>query len=186
MMIAIPRCRVSDYDVRLRSLASLTVVVFVWASMLLVALGLVYRYGTRTLPQNDEVWALYDSGSGIHINWLWKTWAEHRIPLAKLIWKAVLQSTNYDFRAGNFLTILGLAATVGLMLWTANKIRGRTILADAFFPLAILNVGQPKSSCGGGKSIMCLPPSSRWFCFRSWLYARRSCGWRTWAGSGPR
>ena len=28
------------------------------------------------------------------------------------------------------------------MLWTANKIRGRTILADAFFPLAILNVGQ--------------------------------------------
>jgi hypothetical protein len=124
-MIAIPRCRVSDYDARLRSLASLTVVVLVWASMLVVALGLVYRYGTRTLPQNDEVWLLSDSGPGIHIDWLWKTWAEHRIPLAKLIWKGVLQLTNYDFRAGNFLTVLGLSATAGLMLWTANKIRGR-------------------------------------------------------------
>ena len=101
-MIAIPRRLVSGYDARLRSLASLTVVAFVWASMLVVALGLVYRYGPRTLPQYDEVWALYDSGPAIHINWLWKTWAEHRIPLAKLIWKGVLQWTNYDFRAGDF------------------------------------------------------------------------------------
>jgi len=105
MMIAIRRRRISDYDARLRSLASLTVVVFIWASMLVVALGVVYRYGTRTLPQYDEVWALYDSGPGIHIDWLWKTWAEHRIPLAKLIWKSVLQWTSYDFRAGNFLTV---------------------------------------------------------------------------------
>jgi len=132
-MIAIPRRRIPDYDARMRSLAGLTVVVFVWASTLVVALGLVYRYGTKTLPQNDEVWALYDSGPGIHIDWLWKTWAEHRIPLAKLISKGVLQLTNYDFRSGNFLTVLGLSATAGLMLWTANKIRGRTILADAFF-----------------------------------------------------
>ena len=142
MMIAIPRRRISDYYGDLKSLARLAVVVFLWASMSLIALGLVYRYGTRTLPQNDEVWLLYDSGPGIHIDWLWKTWAEHRIPLAKVIWKGVLQLTNYDFKAGNFLTVLGLSATAGLMLWTANKIRGRTILADAFFPLAILNVGQ--------------------------------------------
>ena len=141
-MIAIPRRRISDYYGDLKSLARLAAVVFLWASMSLIALGLVYRYGTRTLPQNDEVWLLYDSGPGIHIDWLWKTWAEHRIPLAKLIWKGVLQLTNYDFKAGNFLTVLGLSATAGLMLWTANKIRGRTILADAFFPLAILNVGQ--------------------------------------------
>ena len=141
-MIAIPRRRIFDCSADLKSLASLAVVIFVWASMAVVALGLVYRYGTRTLPQNDEVWLLYDSGPGIHIDWLWKTWAEHRIPLAKLIWKGVLQLTNYNFRAGNFLTVLGLSATAGLMIWTANKIRGRTIVPDAFFALAILNVGQ--------------------------------------------
>jgi hypothetical protein len=121
------------------------VVVFVFASMVVGALGLVYRYGTRTLPQNDEVWALYDSGPGIHVHWLWKTWAEHRMPLAKLIWKGVLQWTNYDFRAGDFFTVLSLAAVAGLMVWTANRIRGRTILADAFFPLAILNFGQAQT-----------------------------------------
>jgi hypothetical protein len=29
-----------------------------------------------------------------------------------------------------------------LMIWTANRIRGRTIVIDAFFPLAVLNFGQ--------------------------------------------
>ena len=118
------------------------VVVFLWASMMVVALALVFQYGTRIFPQNDEVWALYDAGPGIHLDWLWKTWAEHRIPLAKLIWKGVLQLTDYDFRAGNFLTVLALAASAAAMIWTARKIRGHTILADAFFPLAILNFGQ--------------------------------------------
>jgi hypothetical protein len=110
--------------------------------MMIAALGLVYRYGTKTLPQNDEVWVLYDAGPGMHLHWLWKTWAEHRIPLAKFIWKGVLQLTDYDFRFGNFLTVFALAGIAGVMMWTARKIRGRTIFADAFFPLAILNFGQ--------------------------------------------
>ena len=110
--------------------------------MLFVALGLVRRYGTKTFPQGDEVWLLYDAGPGIHLNWLWKTWAEHRIPLAKLIWKGVLELTDYDFRAGDFLTVFGLAGIALVMIWTANRVRGRTILADAFFPLAALNFGQ--------------------------------------------
>jgi hypothetical protein len=118
------------------------IVALVWAVLLIAALSLVRRYGTRTLPQNDEVWALYEAGPGIHLDWLWKTWAEHRIPLAKLIWKSVLELTDYDFRTGNFLTVLALAALAFAMIWTARKIRGRTIIADAFFPLAILNFGQ--------------------------------------------
>lgn len=114
----------------------------VWAVMLAAALGLVTNYGTRTLPQSDEVWALYDSGSGIHLSWLWHTWAEHRVPLAKLVWKGVLLLTGYDFRAGDFLTVLLLAAAAFAMIWTAKRVRGRVILADAFFPLALLNLGQ--------------------------------------------
>lgn len=125
-----------------KSVWNVLVVVLVWASMLFTALGLVLRYGTRTFPQNDEVWALYDAGPGIGVRWLWKTWAEHRIPLAKFIWKAVLQLTDYDFRAGNFLTVFGLAGVALLMIWTANRMRGRTIAMDAFFPLAVLNFGQ--------------------------------------------
>lgn len=117
-------------------------VMIVWAFMLSAALWLVSTYGTRTFPQNDELWLLYDSGQGIHIQWLWKTWAEHRVPLAKLIWKGVLEATDYDFRAGNFLTVICLALTSFGMIWTAARIRGRIILSDAFFPLALLNFGQ--------------------------------------------
>lgn len=121
---------------------SAVAVMIVWAFMLFAALWLVGTYGPRTFPQSDEPWALYDSGSGIHVQWLWKTWAEHRIPLAKLIWKGMLEVTNYDFRAGNFLTVIGLALTSFGMIWTAARIRGRIVLADAFFPLALLNLGQ--------------------------------------------
>jgi hypothetical protein len=128
-----------------KSARNLVIVLLVWMCMLFAALGLVRRYGTRTFPQGDEVWALYDAGPGIHLHWLWKTWAEHRIPLAKLIWKGVLELTDYDFRTGDFLTVFGLAGVALLMIWTANRIRGRTILADAFFPLAALNFGQAQA-----------------------------------------
>jgi hypothetical protein len=114
----------------------------VWAAMLVAVLALVGTYGTQTLPQSDELWALYDAGPGIDVAWLWRTWAEHRIPLAKLIWKSVLEVTGYDFRAGNFLTALLLASVALAMIWTARRIRGRTILADAVFPLAVMNFGQ--------------------------------------------
>jgi hypothetical protein len=121
---------------------SLLIVAAIWTAMLAAAIGLIRSYGTKTFPQADEVWALYDAGPGIHIQWLWKTWAEHRIPLAKLIWKSVLQFRGYDFRAGDFLTVLLLAAAALAMMWTARQIRNRVILADAFFPLALLNFGQ--------------------------------------------
>jgi hypothetical protein len=125
-----------------KSAWNLLIVLLVWASMLIVALGLVRRFGTKTLPQSDEVWALYDAGPGIHLHWLWKTWAEHRLPLAKFIWQSVLQLSGYNFRTGNFLTVLALAILAFAMIWTSRQIRGHTIIADAFFPLVLLNFGQ--------------------------------------------
>ena len=110
--------------------------------MLLAALSLVGWYGTETFPQNDELWVLYDAGPGIQLGWLWEPWAEHRVPLAKLLWKGVLQLTDYNFRFGNFLTVLALASVAIAMVRAIRVVRGRTIVADAFFPLALLNFGQ--------------------------------------------
>jgi len=132
----------ADLQPGLKSARSLIIVILVWAFMLVAALGLVQRYGTRTLPQYDELWALYDAHAANSVQWLWKTWAEHRIPLAKLIWKSVLELTDYDFRAGNFLTVFGLGVLALAMIQTARRTRGYTIIADAFFPLAVLNFGQ--------------------------------------------
>ena len=120
----------------------LILVFVVWAVMFIGAITLVQRYGTRTLPQSDELWVLHDAGPGIHPGWLWKTWAEHRIPLAKLLWKSILESTAYNFQTGDFLTVIFLATTALAMIWAAGRIRGYLILADAFFPLALLNFGQ--------------------------------------------
>src|SRR5262249_41475914 len=117
-------------------------IVLVWDAMVAGALDLVRKYGTKTLPQSDELWVLHDAGVGIHLQWLWGTWAEHRIPLAKLLWKGVLELSGYNFRAGDFLTVALLAATALAMIGTAAWLRGRLIIADAFFPLALLNFGQ--------------------------------------------
>jgi hypothetical protein len=125
-----------------KSIPIILFVVLVWDAMVAGALGIVQKYGTKTLPQSDELWVLHDGGTGIHFQWLWKTWAEHRIPLAKLLWKGVLQLSGYNFRAGDFLTIGLLAAAALAMIGAAGWIRGRLIVADAFFPLAVLNFGQ--------------------------------------------
>lgn len=110
--------------------------------MLLAGLSLIAKYGTKTFPQNDEVWALHDAGQGVDLGWLWKPWAEHRIPLAKLLWKGVLELTDYDFRVGNFLSFFLLGGTSFGLIRAVRKLRGRAILADAFFPLAVMNFGQ--------------------------------------------
>jgi hypothetical protein len=125
-----------------KSIPIILFVLFVWDAMVAGALGIVQKYGTKTLPQSDELWVLHDAGIGIHFHWLWKTWAEHRIPLAKLLWKGVLQLSGYDFRAGDFVTVALLAAAALAMIGAAGWIRGRLIVADAFFPLAVLNFGQ--------------------------------------------
>jgi len=54
----------------------------------------------------------------------------------------VLELSGYNFRAGDFLTVALLAATALAMIGTAAWLRGRLIIADAFFPLALLNFGQ--------------------------------------------
>jgi hypothetical protein len=138
----ITKTPVSRLPSRSKSARNLIIVLVVWAFMVVVALELVHRYGTRTLPQYDELWALYDAHANNSVQWLWQTWAEHRIPVAKLIWKSVLELTDYDFRAGNFVTVFGLGVIALAMIHTAKRVRGHTIIADAFFPLSILNFGQ--------------------------------------------
>ena len=161
--------------IRSKSAVRFLIVVLVWGVLLIAPLSLVRRYGTRTLPQNDEVWALYEAGPGIHLGWLWKTWAEHRIPLAKLIWKAVLELTDYDFRTGNFLTVLALATLALAMIWTARKIRGRTIIADAFFHWQYSISDKHKCGCGGGRSTMFWRRLRQPCCCRSLCFMEMIC-----------
>ena len=117
------------------------VAVFVWgtwALMLLGNLALVTTY-TSNYPFADELYLITQS---LTPQWLWAQHAEHRVPLAKLIWLSTLQLTNYDFRVANSISVLAVGAVAFAMTWTAGKLRGRTTLTDSFFPLVFLNFGQ--------------------------------------------
>lgn len=118
---------------------------FVWGTwlLLLVArLSLTGKYGNPNIPLSDEWFLLDTAPKSVSLTWLWEQWAEHRVPLAKLLWLGVLRLTEYDFRAGSFVAIVAWAVMASAMILTAKVLRGHTSYADAFFPLALLNFGQ--------------------------------------------
>ena len=131
---------------RIRAPASWAVPAFVWgawALMLAANLALV-AYGASSLPIGDEFFFVpYLVGEEpVTLDWLWAQHAEHRTPLAKLLWVGVLRLTGYDFRVGNYLSVLATAAVALALVRAARRLRGRTRLADSFFPLALLTFGQ--------------------------------------------
>jgi hypothetical protein len=78
----------------------------------------------------------------ITARWLWEPLGPHRIPLARLAYLAAFHASGGDFRAGQFLSVclLGMTALLGMGL--ARHWRGKSSLADAFFPLILLHWGQ--------------------------------------------
>jgi hypothetical protein len=80
--------------------------------------------------------------SPITPGWLWAQHAEHRIPLAKLIWLGVLRLTHYDFLVGDLLSVVALATMAFVMIRVATRLRGAASISDAVLPLAVLNLGQ--------------------------------------------
>jgi hypothetical protein len=113
-----------------------------WAVMTLIALACIVRYG-RNIPLAED-WLMVPplTGHEPHLaTWLWSQNNEHRLPLSRLILLGVLAATH-DFRAGMVLNVLSLAALAAAMIFTARWVRnGVTRASDAFFPLALLHLG---------------------------------------------
>lgn len=110
--------------------------------MVAIALACIVRYG-RNIPLAED-WLMVPPMTGHESNlasWLWAQNNEHRVPLPKLILLGVLGATH-DFRAGMVLNVLSLAALAAAMMLTARYLRGEVTRAtDAFFPLALLHLG---------------------------------------------
>ena len=118
---------------------------FVWATfavMTLIALACIVRYG-RNIPLAED-WLMVPpmTGHEPHLaSWLWAQNNEHRSPLPRLILLGVL-ATTHDFRAGMVFNVLSLAGLAAAMILTARYLRsGVTRASDAFFPLALLHLG---------------------------------------------
>ena len=111
-----------------------------WAILTLQLLVFVVRY-PHNGPLIDEwefIPALMDEEP--FWPWLWKLHNEHRFPLPRLIYYPLFKVTH-DFRAGCYVSLLGISAFTLLMISTAKRLRGRLHFADAFFPITLLHTG---------------------------------------------
>jgi hypothetical protein len=114
-----------------------------WAAMFVALLGFVAVLG-HNVPFADD-WDVMPWVSGqqpVEPSWLWRHHNEHRIPLPKMVWVVLGRLTGYDVRAGMYLDAVILGAISAALLLGARRLRGRTALSDAFFPLALLHWGQ--------------------------------------------
>lgn len=110
--------------------------------MLAVAAGYLWRF-TSNVPLWDY-WELVPALTGNQPNiagWLWEQHNEHRIPLPKLV-HLVYGRFSKDFRAGSWLSLACLAALSAAFIDRSRRSRGKTDYTDAFFPLALLHIGQ--------------------------------------------
>jgi hypothetical protein len=118
------------------------VVWLVWAAALLLILGSIARDG-RNIPFEED-WLMVAAMTGHEPDlprWLWSQNSEHRLPLPRLVNLALLRATG-DFRSTMVFDTLALAAVAAAMILVARRFHGgRTSLADAFFPLLLLHLG---------------------------------------------
>ena len=114
----------------------------VWAAMTVTAGGYVWAYAPD-MPVNDE-WVFVPqlfADADTRWNWVFERHAEHRYPLARLIYLGLFHATGHDFRAGMWVTVGLLAASAGVFLHTARRLRGTTEYADCWFPVLLLHRG---------------------------------------------
>jgi hypothetical protein len=116
----------------------------IWALLLLAALAFGWKYGSP-LPWWEEWYLIVPVMTGeqpVTASWLWLGEGEHRIPLPKLVWLALLRLGGYDFRAGLYFNVFALGLLALSMILAARALRGWTSYADSFFPIALLHWGQ--------------------------------------------
>jgi hypothetical protein len=111
--------------------------------MLVVAVGCLIKYGYN-IPFTED-WLIVTPLTGNEpslANWLWEQNNEHRVPFPRLILLALLKITYGDFRSGMFFNIIILGVISYAMLRVSRHLRGdRTHFSDAFFPIALLHLG---------------------------------------------
>ena len=126
-----------------RSGASSITVLLLWLGMWAADLAYVARFGSN-VPYRDD-WDMVPTVTGVQpvtAGWLWSQHNEHRIPVPRLVMLALYRTFGFDFRVGMVFNVCATAALALGLIQAARRLRGRASLADAFFPLVLLNWGQ--------------------------------------------
>lgn len=125
-----------------RSIPASLVVWGIWALALASLLTFIVHDG-RNIPFEED-WLMVAPMTGHEPDlpaWLWSQNSEHRLPLPRLVNLTLLRATG-DFRSTMGLDALLLGGVAAGMILVARRLRGgRTRLADAYFPLLLLHLG---------------------------------------------
>jgi hypothetical protein len=111
-----------------------------WAGMLVLMLWL-YVPASSPVPLAED-WYTVPLVTGQPVDlaaWLWEQNNEHRMPVARLLLVGVLKLSRGDYRAAGLLNMALLAGGAAALILFAGRLRRRTDIADAFFPLSLLN-----------------------------------------------
>src|SRR5262249_16851194 len=112
----------------------------VWAGMSVLALALVWRYGSFLPFVDDFAFIPFLTGEvPVTPRWLWSLLNEHRVPLPRLILLSLLRLSDGDFRVGMVLNVTVFSALAAGLIRGARQVRGAASYADAFFPILLLN-----------------------------------------------
>lgn len=124
--------------------------VFVWSVMfLLFAIALRFIYKTTVpVPQWDELTNIpYFTGqTPVTWEWLWSQHNEHRIVIPRIMYLVVSWLFN-DMRAVCYFSAALMFLSASILVVRARQLRGQTEFTDAFFGLALLNMGHSDNLC---------------------------------------
>jgi hypothetical protein len=114
-----------------------------WAAALLAALLFVWRFGSNVPSWDDwDMIPVLTHRQPVTWDWLWSQHNEHRVPVPRLVFLGLDRLFGVDMRVTMYFDVLLMAAVAAAMVTSAARLRGRASAADAFFPIALLSLGQ--------------------------------------------
>ena len=129
----------------------------VWAVLLAGNLVYVAVHGAN-VPHGDD-WDLvlsFTRDQPLTVDWMWCLHGEHRLLFPKVILFTLFQLT-WDFRAGMYFNVLGLAALAAGLVLAVRRLRGRLEFPDAFLPLMLLNPAHYWTTLWNVQAVFVLP-----------------------------
>jgi hypothetical protein len=134
---------------------ALPVAAFVLGLGLVAAFVALYATPLGFLDDLTQVRFLFPEAP-LDWGWLWHQHNEHRIPLPRLVYTALMLVFR-DFRAPTWLDVALLGAIVWTLMEAARRVRGRRSAADAFFPLLWFSLGPAENLLNGFQVVFLLP-----------------------------
>ena len=111
----------------------------VWIATVVVAVVLTVNYARRFPFSNDwEVVPVLGGQRPFSLGWLWSQSTDHRLVVPRIAILGLVEASSGDFRSVPWFDLVIVGALSAAAIATMRRVRGRTVLADALFPLVLL------------------------------------------------